>query len=109
MKTPSALIALCACVLGLAACDKTPTPPPTPMVDKQVPTGSGATAGSVADPSVPSADSVLSPANTTKADPTARRSNSTMSAGQESTAMPMPGQNNDHSAPLVPGKRASSP
>jgi hypothetical protein len=37
------------------------------------------------------------------------RSNNTMSATQESTAMPMPGQNNDHSAPLGPARRASAP
>lgn len=72
-------------------------------------TESGATAGSSADPSVPSAESVLPPVNATKADPTLGGSNGTLSAAQESTAMPMPGQNNDHSTPLRPAKRASSP
>jgi hypothetical protein len=109
MNPSSALIALCACVLWLVACDQTPTPPPTPMVDKPVPTESRPADGSVVDPSVPSADSVLSPTNAAKADPTQGRSNSTMSSAQESTAMPIPGQNNDHSAPLGPAKRASSP
>jgi len=109
MNPPFTLIALCACVLWLGACDKTPTNLPTPMVNKPVPTESGAMAGSVADPSVPPAASVLPPATATKADPTLGRSNSTMSAAQESTAMPMPGQNNDHSAPLGPAQRASSP
>lgn len=108
MNTPLALIALCACVLSLGACDKTPTNPPTPMVNKPVPTESGATAGVVADPSVPATASVMSPATATKTDPTAGRSNKPMSPAQESTAMPMPGQNNDHSAPLGPAKRASS-
>jgi hypothetical protein len=42
-------------------------------------------------------------------DPKPGRSNDTISAAQESTAMPMPGQNNDHSAPLGPAKRATSP
>ncbi|MBT9596536.1 MAG: hypothetical protein IV094_11170 [Vitreoscilla sp.] len=109
MNTRFAGTALCACVLWLGACDKTPTSPPTPIVNATVPTESGATAGAVANPSVPSAESVLPPATATKADPTLGRSNSTMSAAQESTAMPMPGQNNDHSAPLGPAKPASAP
>jgi hypothetical protein len=70
---------------------------------------SGATAGSVADPSVPVAASVSSPATATEADPAPARSNKAMSAAQEFTAMPMPGQYNDHSATLEPAKRASSP
>jgi hypothetical protein len=32
-----------------------------------------------------------------------------MTRDQESSAMPMPGQNNDHSAPVGAAKRASSP
>lgn len=109
MKTPFALIALCACVLGLAACDKTAAPPPAPMVNTPVPTESGATAGSVADPSVPSSESVFPAANPVQADPALKQSNGTLSAAQESKAMPLPGQNNDHSSPLGPGKGASSP
>jgi hypothetical protein len=101
MNTPFALVVLCACVLSLGACDKTPTSPPTPMVDKPVPTESDARAGAVASPSAP--------ADATKVDPKPGRSNDTISAAQESTAMPMPGQNNDHSAPLGPAKRATSP
>ncbi len=109
MNNPFTLIALCACVLGLSACDKTPPIPPTPTVNKPLVNESVATAGSV-DLSVPPTESVLSPAAATKADPTAGRStNTTLSAAQESTAMPMPGQNNDHSAPLGPAKRASAP
>jgi hypothetical protein len=45
----------------------------------------------------------------TKADSKAGRSNAGLSAAQESGAMPMPGQNNDHSAPLPAPKGASSP
>lgn len=108
MRMPFAVIALCASALALNACDKTPTSPPAPVV-KPVQTESAAAAGSVASTSVPSADSVLSPANATTADPTLGRSNSPMSAAQQSTAMPMPGQNNDHSAPLGSAKRASAP
>jgi hypothetical protein len=79
------------------------------MVNLPAPTESGVTGGSTGDPSVPSADSVLAPAKATKTDPAAGRSNTTMSSAQESTAMPMPGQNNDHSAPLGPARRASAP
>lgn len=109
MHTPLALIALCACALSLGACDKTPTTPPTPVVSDPAAAESRAAAGSVAIPSVPSAESVFSPASPTKVDPPQERSNRTMSAAQESTAMPIPGQNNDHSAPLIPAKPASSP
>jgi hypothetical protein len=109
MQTPFAVIALCASMLSLGACDKTPTTPPAPSVGQPSPTESPVTAGSAADPSVPSAESVFPRATATRADPTLGRSNSAMSAAQESTAMPMPGQNNDHSAPIGPARRASSP
>lgn len=109
MHTPWALIALCTCVLGLGACDKTPTTPPTPTVHQPVQSEAAATGGSAASASVPSAESVFPPTSAAKADATQGRSNSTMSAAQESTAMPMPGQNNDHSAPLGTAKRASAP
>jgi len=109
MHTPFAMIALCASVLLLGGCDKTPTASETPMADTPVQTESAATARAVDDPSVPAAESVLPPVNATKADPTPGGSNDTMSSAQESTAMPMPGQNNDHSTPLRPAKRANSP
>jgi hypothetical protein len=111
MNKPFALIALGACVLNLGACDKTPTMPPTPTVNATVPTESAATAVSVTDPSLPSAASVF-PANGTQADSTPGRTDGTRNPAQEptqATGMPMPGQNNDHSAPLGPAKRASSP
>lgn len=115
MNKPLTLIALCIGVLSLGACDKTPTTPPTPMVDKPLPTQSAATTGTVADPSLPSATSVFSranTANTTAADPTPGRPDGTRNTAQEATpatGQPIPGQNNDHSAPLGPAQRASSP
>ena len=109
MNKSIGLIALCASVLWLSACDKAQTTTPTPMVDTPVATESGVTAGSADDPSVPSAQSALSPATVTKAGPTIARSNGTMSEAQESAAMPMPGQNNDHSLPVGQPKRASAP
>jgi hypothetical protein len=39
----------------------------------------------------------------------AGRSNAPMTRNQESNAMPMAGQNNDHSAPAAPDKTASAP
>ena len=41
--------------------------------------------------------------------PPAGRTNRAMTGAQESNAMPLPGQNNGHSAPLTPPKRASGP
>lgn len=94
--------------LALAACGQGPTDPsattPTPVQGETAPTTAGA-----ADTSVPDAGSVLTPAIAAKADPAAGRSNNSMSRTQESSAMPLPGQNNDHSAPLTPAQRASGP
>jgi hypothetical protein len=109
LRRPWAVVTLCASALSLGACDQTPTAPRAPMVGQPVTGEPGVTAGSAVDPSVPSAASVFSPASAALADPPTGRSNSAMSATQESTAMPMPGQNNDHSAPLGPARRASQP
>ncbi|WP_088285074.1 hypothetical protein [Ideonella sp. A 288] len=109
MPTPFAAIALVTCLLGLGACDKTPTQPPTPIVNETSASNRGSTAGSADDPSVPAAGAVFPSATAPKADAATGRSNGAMSSTQESTAMPMPGQNNDHSAPVGPGRRASAP
>lgn len=103
MRTPFALIALFSSVLWLGACDKTPTAPPTPITE------SGARAGPVGDPSLPSTESVFPPANTNTAKPTVAATDGERNPAQESKGLPMPGQNNDHSAPLDTAKRASSP
>lgn len=111
---------LCMAAATLVACGKpapgTPTPSPTPYptppsmstvaADK---TASAPTGGAAKDASLPAAETVLTPATATKVDPAAGRSNKAMTNAQESSAMPLPGQNNDHSAPLPPAKRASSP
>lgn len=109
MNTYVASIALCACVLGLSACDRTPTAPPTAMVEKPVPTESVARVGPATDPSLPSAQSVFPPASAATADPTPGRPDGTRNPAQEAIGTPMPGQNNDHSAPVAPAKPASSP
>lgn len=96
-------------VLLLGACDRrdaTATAPPVvPASAEASPTSSSAP-----DTSVPAADSVLTPApGASQPDAAAARSNRGMTAAQESSAMPMAGQNNDHSAPVATGKRASGP
>lgn len=98
--------------LSLSACEKRPLDPPAPQVSPVTAESAALTATtSASTPSVPPAAAVFaSPATAPKPDPTAGRSNSAMSRMQESTAMPMPGQNNDHSAPLnLPKGAASGP
>lgn len=99
----AALVSLVSLALALAACERAPSPM---VATNPAPTPVGAAAS---DTSVPPADSVLVPAVAAKADPAAGRSNKSMSRTQETGAMPMPGQNNDHSAPLTPDKPASGP
>ncbi len=90
---------------ALQACDKSPiyTPPatPTPTVNND--------AAPAVPSSVPEAASVLTPASPSLTASSGARANNNMSATQESMAMPMPGQNNDHSVPVAPAKPASAP
>ena len=98
MKTPASMMVLCASVLLVSACDKTPTQPPLPTATQP------ATAPSAADPSVPSAESVFAPGNAAKTDPTLGQTDGTRKPAQASDTKLMPGQNNDHSAPLSTAK-----
>jgi hypothetical protein len=106
------LAALGLLALSLTACEKAPPNPiwpPEPQV-KPVTSDSAPQPQTALLPSVPAADEVINtPATAAKPDPTAGRSNSAMSRAQESSAMPMPGQNNDHSAPVNPPKPSSAP
>lgn len=104
MNTPSALIALCASVMFLGACGKTTPAPPKPVINPSVPNLSGGTSGAVANPGVPSAGSVFPPSNGGSGDPAQSKTDGTRKPAQESDTLPMPGQNNDHSAPLSPAK-----
>ena len=108
MPTPLALSALCLSTLLLSACDKERSRPPAPQVEPvQVETRTASPA--TAETSVPAADRVLTPANETpKPGAATGRSNDKMTRAQESSAMPMIGQNNDHSAPLAAAKPASA-
>ncbi len=81
-------------------------PPPAPASPSVVVVTPAANAAST---SVPDAATVLGTTNEAKRDTPSTRTNKTMSRAEESTAMPMAGQNNDHSAPLPPAKRASGP
>lgn len=101
-------LALAALLLALGACQRAPSdaaaPPGGPAQTQTAPpTGGGA------DSSLPDASSVLGRSDGPKTEPELGRSNSAMTRTQESSAMPLPGQNNDHSAPLPPAKRASGP
>jgi hypothetical protein len=104
MCTRQSLVALCLTSLVLCGCGKAPADA-KPSIETPVGANTGSSSGSLADTSVPTAASVVVPATQARPDPTAGRSNGKMSPAQESSAMPMPGQNNDHSAPL----RAAAP
>lgn len=100
-------------VLALMACSKAgpevPAPVTMPLPPAPVTAEVAVPSAAAASTSVPAAASVFTPPAETKPDPAAGRSNKAMSRAEESTAMPLPGQNNDHSAPLPPAKRASGP
>jgi hypothetical protein len=101
--------ALAVSALFLTACEKVRPDPVAPRVDAGMPDVSQR-ASTSPDASVPPAGSVLaSPATVTKKDVPGTRSNATLTRAEESSAMPMPGQANDHSAALAPGSRASAP
>jgi len=101
MQTPWTVIALCACAMSLSACDKTTPKPPTPKIDQTVSTESGAAMGAVIATPVPTAESVFPPTSTTtQADAALGKTDGTRKPAQASAGALMPGQNNDHSAPL---------
>ena len=105
------LVAVCGLsALLLTACERDRlVPPPLPRVEPvKIETTSTLPAGSGT--SVPTADSVFSPAaEAPNPAATSVRTNKTMTRSEEATAMPMPGQNNDHSAPVGAARRASGP
>ncbi len=110
MRTPMRRSALClSSLLLLTACGKERSAPPVPLVEP-VQVQAGTTPSTPAETSVPAANSVLTPANETpKPGAAESRSNDKMTRTQESSAMPMVGQNNDHSAPVAAAKPASAP
>lgn len=98
--------ALIAMALLLGACSKAPSEMSAPLTMPASAGSAPATSGGP-DPSVPDANAVLKAVPAPRADAAAGRTNGTMTPAQESGAMPLPGQNNDHSAPQAPARRAS--
>lgn len=105
MQTTRAAVALVWAACLLAACDKLAEPPP-PRAGGGLP----AVPLSTPDPSVPPVPSVLTaPTTATAKDAASGRSTGTLTPAQESTAMPMPGQVNNHSSTaLDPVKKGAS-
>ena len=111
MTKPFTLTALGFAVLALCACKQSPAPLPSPATSalpSSLPAGAEVPARSGTDASVPAATSVMTPATQASGpDAASGRSNKAMTKTEESTAMPLPGQANDHSAPTPPARRAS--
>lgn len=92
-------------MLSLWGCARQEPVPPPPAASP-----AATAAMSERDPSVPDASTVFAPAAAASvATAAAGRANQTLTPKEESVAMPMPGQNNDHSAPVAPARRASAP
>lgn len=108
MNTPYSLIALCACVLSVGACNKTPTAPLTPMVDQPVPMAYDTAASAVVDPSLPTTEVAFPLGIASSPDATPGRPDGTRDPAQESAGQRIPGQNNDHSAPIAPSAKPGS-
>lgn len=113
MPTPMTVAAWCLAAVTLAACERDRMSPPLPRVSSvptanpnAIPTAIGpATAPSTG--TVPPADTVFSPATeAAKAASSPERTNKAMTSAEERNAMPMAGQNNDHSAPAAATPRA---
>ena len=100
MRSDTRIGAVIALVLLSVGCSDRVPKAPAPMPAEVVVMPAVVPASS----SVPDAATVLGTTSETKQDPAAGRANKTMSRAEESTAMPLPGQNNDHSAPLPPAK-----
>jgi hypothetical protein len=118
MRTALITTVFCGTAALLGGCQKTPTEleaaalrdgagATAPRSAQAVP---GTQAGSAANTSVPPANTVMAPATVQPAEPaSAGRTNTSMTRAQESSAMPIPGQNNDHSAPLSSTTRPAGP
>ena len=98
--------ALAAAATFLAGCDGNASKPVIAVQDEVRPVTAQAPS---TDASVPPAASVITPGAVPKPEAPGARTNRSMTRAEESSAMPMPGQANDHSAPLAPAKRASAP
>ncbi len=111
MNTTLITACLLAGFFALGGCSPRKSEPmPEPQVQPAIPVTSGAP-----DPSVPAATVVQSqPAEATAKDEPANRAREGLTTAQESSAMPMPGQVNNHSstaldAPKSGASAASAP
>lgn len=109
MRTPVTATLLSLVALFLAGCGKSgdgATAPPSEVATK-APTSA---LSIPTDPSMPSPASAASSASTGVPAPIreAGRTNATLTRSQEAGAMPVAGQNNDHSAPLASAAPASA-
>lgn len=112
------LLALLA-LLALSGCERKPADPPTPKAAELnmpvAPAPAVASSSGTPDPSVPAAAAAVAvqapAAASTARDEPANRPTDGLTKAQESNAMPMPGQVNNHSTTAIdPAKRgASSP
>jgi hypothetical protein len=102
------LLALAVTAFMTSACDKV-SERPTPLIStaEQQRASSIITIGSST--GVPSAASVFSGTTSTLLVAPTGRPSGVMTPAQEMSGMPIPGQNNDHSAPLATTNPASNP
>ena len=108
-STPLTICIAAAAALLATACGKGPPSVAAPGSAVESQADAARVPSPVADPSVPAASAVLqAPAGATRTAAPGVRSNDAMSAAQESSAMPMAGHANDHSAPQAPAKPASA-
>lgn len=110
------LLALLA-LLALSACDRKPADPPLPKSTLNTPVAVAVALAVVSssgtpDPSVPSAAATVAakaePAASTARDEPANRPPDVLTKAQESNAMPMPGQVNNHSTTANDGGKRSA-
>jgi hypothetical protein len=104
MQTSFIAMVFCLCAVGLGGCDKGAPVAPMPTANQSAPADSVSSAQSEFTPSVPPAELVFPPGSATQEDAKAQKSDATRRPAQESTGGLMPGQNNDHSAPLPAAK-----
>jgi uncharacterized lipoprotein len=109
MRTRHQMLAAALFALALSACDKRPAQVEA-VPDKPASAAQSPSLPSGAGTSVPPAASVaMPPAAPAGPAAAAGRSNKAMTAAEESGAMPLPGQNNDHSAPAATPKAPAKP
>lgn len=84
-----------ACVLWLVACGKTEVPPTPQATPAMVPP---------AQPPTSATEAPTLPPNAAQGDPIPKPTDGVRRPAQQSDDKPMPGQNNDHSAPLTPSR-----